>query len=152
MGGEEMSPIANYTTGVEALKTVGEIQGILIAHGAKAIMMNYSDGIVVSLSFIVATSHGDIPIRLPINANAVLKVLQNEKVPQSYANYPQAVRIAWRIVKDWVRAQMAILETEMVKMEQVFLPYMITGDNQTLYEKMVDKGFYLTEGKLDKDV
>jgi hypothetical protein len=68
-------------------------------------------------------------------------------VPPRYANYQQAVRIAWRIVKDWVRAQMAILETEMVRMEQIFLPYMITRDNQTLYEAMVDRGFHLTEGK-----
>ena len=71
-------------------------------------------------------------------------------MPPRYANHQQAVRIAWRIVKDWVRAQMAILETEMVKMEQIFLPYMITNNNQTLYESMVDRGFYLTEGKKDE--
>jgi len=38
----------------------------------------------------------------------------------------------------------------MVKMEQIFLPYMITKNNQTLYESMVDRGFYLTEGKKDE--
>jgi hypothetical protein len=42
---------------------------------------------------------------------------------------------------------MAILETDMVRLEQIFLPYMITPDGKTLYENMVDKGFYLTEGK-----
>jgi hypothetical protein len=144
-------PIANYSTTVDALKTVGEIQGILVAHGARSILMNYGkDGSIESLSFIVETPYGDMPIRLPINARAVLKVLEEQRVPPRYANYPQAVRIAWRIVKDWVRAQMAILETEMVKMEQIFLPYMITKNNQTLYESMVDRGFYLTEGKKDE--
>jgi len=144
-------PIANYSTTVDALKTVGEIQGILVAHGARSILMNYGkDGSIESLSFIVETPYGDMPIRLPINAKAVLKVLEGQRVPPRYANYPQAVRIAWRIVKDWVRAQMAILETEMVKMEQIFLPYMITKNNQTLYESMVDRGFYLTEGKKDE--
>ena len=144
-------PIANYSTTVDALKTVGEIQGILVAHGARSILMNYGkDGSIESLSFIVETPYGDMPIRLPINARAVLKVLEEQRVPPRYANYPQAVRIAWRIVKDWVRAQMAILETEMVKMEQIFLPYMITKNNQTLYESMVDRGFYLTEGKRDE--
>ena len=144
-------PIANYSTTVDALKTVGEIQGILVAHGAKSILMNYGkDGSIESLSFIVETPYGDMPIRLPIDARAVLKVLEKERVPPRYANYQQAVRIAWRIVKDWVRAQMAILETEMVKMEQIFLPYMITKNNQTLYESMVDRGFYLTEGKRDE--
>ncbi|MFQ5906992.1 MAG: hypothetical protein ACE5JA_10545 [bacterium] len=144
-------PIANYSTTVDALKTVGEIQGILVAHGARSILMNYGkDGSIESLSFIVETPYGDMPIRLPIDARAVLKVLEEQRVPPRYANYPQAVRIAWRIVKDWVRAQMAILETEMVKMEQIFLPYMITKNNQTLYESMVDRGFYLTEGKRDE--
>lgn len=144
-------PIANYSTTVDALKTVGEIQGILVAHGARSIMMTYGkDGSIESLSFIVETPYGDMPIRLPINAKAVLKVLEEQRVPPRYANHQQAVRIAWRIVKDWVRAQMAILETEMVKMEQIFLPYMITKNNQTLYESMVDRGFYLTEGKKDE--
>lgn len=143
-------PIANYSTSIEALKTVGEIQGILVGHGAKSILINYGqDGIIESLSFIIGTPFGDMPIKLPVNARAVLKVLENQGVPPRYSNYPQAVRIAWRIVKDWVRAQMAILETEMVVMEQIFLPYMITKDDRTLYETMVDKQFYLTEGKRD---
>lgn len=143
-----MSPIANYTTAVAALKTVGEIQGILVAHGARSILMSYGkDGSIESLSFIVETPYGDMPIRLPINARAVLNVLEEQRVPPRYANYPQAVRIAWRIVKDWVRAQMAILETEMVKMEQIFLPYVIVKDDKTLYEVMKEKSFYLTEGQ-----
>ncbi|MBA7703995.1 hypothetical protein ES703_112792 [subsurface metagenome] len=120
-------PIANYSTSIEAIKTVGEIQGILVGHGAKSILMNYGqDRTIESLSFVIETPYGDMPIKLPVDARAVLKVLEKQGVPPRYANYPQAVRIAWRIVKDWVRAQMAILETEMVKMEQVFLPYMIT--------------------------
>ncbi|GAI93622.1 unnamed protein product, partial [marine sediment metagenome] len=51
-----------------------------------------------------------------------------------YVNRAQAVRIAWRIVKDWTQAQAAIIETEMVKTEQVFLPYAITKDGQTVYD------------------
>ncbi|MBA7639529.1 hypothetical protein ES703_47188 [subsurface metagenome] len=141
-------PIANYSTSVEALKTVGEIQGILVGHGARSILTNYAkDKTIESLSFIVETRHGEIPFRLPVNANAVLKVLEEQGCPPRYANYPQAVRIAWRIVKDWVRAQMALLETEMVRMEQVFLPYMVAKGNKTLFEAMEDKGFYLEEGK-----
>lgn len=140
-------PIANYSTTVEAIKTVGEIQGILIGHGARSILMNYSkDGLVESLSFIVDTPYGDMAIRLPVDPSAVLRVLEKQGVPPRYANYAQVVRIAWRILKDWVRAQMAILETEMVEMEQIFLPYMITKDNKSLYEAMVDHKFYLKEG------
>ena len=135
-------PIANYTTSVDALKSVGEIQGILVGHGATSIMINYAkDKTIESLSFIVETPHGHLPFRLPVNANAVLKVLEEQGCPPRYANYPQAVRVAWRIIKDWVRAQMALLETEMVKIEQVFLPYMMASKNKTLYEVMKDRNF-----------
>ncbi len=64
----------------------------------------------------------------------------------------QAGRVAWRIIKDWVDAQMAIVETEMVTIEQVFLPYMLMKDSgYTLYEAMVNKGFYLPEGRGEND-
>ena len=140
--------IANYTTSVSAIKTVGEIQGILVGHGARSILINYADnGVVESLSFVVKTPYGDMPIRLPTDAKAVLRVMEEQGVPRRYLTYEQAVKVAWRIVKDWVRAQMAILETEMVEMEQIFLPYMMTTDTQTLYEAMVDKKFYLKPGE-----
>lgn len=145
--------LANYSTSVEAIKTIGEIQGILVGHGAKSILTNYSDnGTVENLSFIVITPYGNMPIRLPVNADAVLKVMERDRtIPRHFCNHAQAVRVAWRIIKDWVRAQMAILETEMVRMEQIFLPYMITPNNRTLYETMVDKKFYLKEGKAEED-
>jgi hypothetical protein len=139
--------IANYTTSVSAIKTVGEIQGILVGHGARSILINYAaNGVVESLSFIVKTPYGDMPIRLPTDAKAVLRVMEEQGVPRRYLTDEQAVKVAWRIVKDWVRAQMAILETEMVKMEQIFLPYIMITDAQTLYETMVDKKFLLGEG------
>lgn len=144
--------LLNYTTTIEAAKTVGEIQGILAGHGAKSILVNYGeDGSIEALAFQILTPHGNVGIRLPIDPDAVLKVLTQQnrlgKVPKRYINHAQAVRVAWRIVKDWVAAQMAILETEMVKMEQIFLPYVLTRSGKTLYEEMVDSKFQLAAGK-----
>jgi hypothetical protein len=42
--------------------------------------------------------------------------------------------VAWRITKDWVEAQLAIIESQMVTTAQVFLPYAVTSNGQTLYE------------------
>lgn len=140
-------PIANYSTSVDALKSVGEIQGILVGHGATEILIGYAqDKTIKSLSFMVETPHGLLPFRMPVNALAVQKVLEEQGVDPRYRTYEHAVRVAWRITKDWVRAQMALLETEMVKLEQVFLPYMMAGKDKTLYEAMKDKHFYLPEG------
>jgi hypothetical protein len=40
-------------------------------------------------------------------------------------------------LKDWVGAQMALIEIEMVQLEQVFLPYMvIDSTGTTVYERL----------------
>jgi len=110
--------------------------------------MNYaSDKTVESLSFLIDTPHGEVNIRLPVNPAAVLKVFERDELPPRYCNHEQSVKVAWRILKDWVRAQMAILETEMVRMEQIFLPYMTVEDGQTLYEVFEQKGNLLTRGE-----
>ena len=73
---------------------------------------------------------------------------RDQKVPRRLVSQPQAVRVAWRIVRNWVEAQLAIIETRMVKTEQVFLPYAVTRDGKTLYEH-VEKNpqFLLGDGK-----
>lgn len=143
-----MDRLANYSTAVSAQRTVAEIQEILVKHGAKQILMGYTDGgAIESLSFMAPTPYGNIPIRLPVNIEAILRVLRKQGVPRHLQTREQAVRVAWRILKDWIRAQMAIQETEMVKMEQIFLPYMVTPGQKTLYEAMVEKRFMLGSGK-----
>jgi len=154
-----MSPLANYTTEVSAIKSAGEIQGMLVAHKAKEILIEYGeDGEPISLSFVIKTPKGELPFILPANITRVEAVLikQRRYMPEKwYQNYEptmqkiheQAVRVGWRILRDWVRAQMAILETEMVRLEQIFLPYLVTPSGKSLFEAMDDKGFYLTEGK-----
>ena len=58
--------ILNYTTSVPVHRTISQIQGILVSHGARSIMINYSDDQEPeSLSFLVRTKQGDLPFRLP---------------------------------------------------------------------------------------
>lgn len=125
-------PLLNYTTKIDIYTTIGAIQGLLVKHGAKKILQDYDDsGRIVALSFVIDTPTGIRGIRLPANTNAVMAVLHRQKVKCDYA---QAERVAWRIVKDWVEAQMAILESEMVMMDQIFLPYMVNNQGDTLYD------------------
>lgn len=56
------------------------------------------------------------------------------KIERRYTTYEQAQRVAWRIVKDWVEAQVALIQTEMVTLDQVMLPYMIGVGDKTIYE------------------
>lgn len=125
-------PLLNYTTKVDVFTTLGAIQGQLVKHGAKKIMQDYDDeGRIMALSFLVDTPAGPRGIRLPANVDAVHAVLTRQRVK---CDREQAERVAWRIVKDWVEAQMAILESEMVQMDEIFLPYMVNGSGQTLFQ------------------
>lgn len=125
-------PLLNYTTKVDIYTTLGQIQGQLVKHGAKKILQDYDDGgRITSISFMIDTPFGKRGIRLPANVDAVHKVLIRQKIK---CDREQAERVAWRIVKDWVEAQMAILESEMVQMEEIFLPYMIGASGQTFFE------------------
>ena len=146
--------LLNYTTKIPAAQTAGEVQGILAKHGAKAVMIEYGDdGGAEAMSFQIKRGDDSLGFRLPIEPDKVLKVLQGQhdsgrlRSHQGRPDREQAVKVAWRILKDWIEAQMAYLETQMVTMEQLFLPYMLTRDNKTLYQVMLDRGFYLTEGR-----
>ena len=125
-------PIMNYTTKVDVFATLGEIQGQLVKHGAKKIMQDYdNDGHITALSFLIDTPNGPRGVKLPANVDAVWNALTTQKVK---CDRDQAERVAWRIVKDWVAAQMAILESEMVQLDEIFLPYMLNDKGQTLFQ------------------
>lgn len=144
-----------YTTQIEPSKTIMEIQENLVAHGAKSVMANYTDhGTVEALSFMIMTAEKRVmAIRLPCDPKPVLKVLEIQAsegiIPKRIVSQDQALRVAWRIVKYWVEAQMALLETQMVKMEQVFLPYAIVRNGKTLFEAMKHDNFALLDAKIE---
>jgi hypothetical protein len=138
-------PLLNYTTKIDIFTTLGQIQGMLVKHGARQIMQDYDDeGRVAAVSFTIPTPIGIQAIRLPANVEAVQKVLLKQKVK---CDYEQAERVAWRIVKDWVEAQMAILESEMVTMDEIFLPYMLNREGETVYKLFTNNALLLNEGK-----
>lgn len=124
-------PIKNYTTTVPAAQSVAEIVGALAAHGATRIQQDYDAGRPISIAFVIDTPAGPRGFRLSSSADRVKTVLLRQKVKTDDA---QAERVAWRILRDWVLSQMAILETEMVAMDQVMLPYMVDDQGHTVYE------------------
>lgn len=127
-------PILNYTTKIDSFKTISEINQLLAKAGASAIMTDYDNGYIVALSFKIKLGSNDIAFRLPTDWKPVLRVLEEQRVPRSLQTQEQALRVAWRITKDWIAAQIAFIETQMVTTAQVFLPYAITANGQSLYE------------------
>lgn len=145
--------IKNYTTDVPVNKTVSEIHLLLADHGAKRILFEYgSNSAVTAIIFSIDTPNGEQAVKLPANAERVHEVLRRQKKnPKNRSRTQiddspeQAERVAWRIVKDWLAAQLAILETEMVDVQQVFLPYFADRNGRTLYEAYAS-GTLMLEG------
>lgn len=140
-------PLLNYTTTVAVGRTIGQIQGLLVEAGARQVMTEYDDvGRAMGIAFAVQTAHGPRTFVLPVNSGRVEAVLKRDKVPARYSTPEHAERVAWRIVKDWVEAQLAIIRTEMVTLDQVMLPYMRGEDGQTIYELYVNRQLALPAG------
>lgn len=142
--------LLNYTTKIDPDKTAAEITRCLTQHGAQAIMTEYDPSTtwISALSFKITVNEQTMGFRLPCDWQPVFQILQKDpKVPRANSTKDQAIRTAWRIVKDWVEAQMALVETKMVTTQQVFLPYAVMRDGRTLAEHVsTDPKFLLGGG------
>jgi hypothetical protein len=135
--------ILNYTTQISAEKTVTEIQSMLAKAKAQAIMTEYDpEGVLSALSFRIMTGAGVMTFRLPAKVQKIYQVIvRDRRIAPKLRTREQAARVAWRIMKDWLEAQLAIVTAEMVDLEQVFLPYAQGPDGVTLYESLKDRRF-----------
>ncbi len=136
-----MSAILNYTTSVAADKTVGEIQRILSQHGNIHVLTGYQNGVASNISFRVDTKHGTMSFMLPARIEQVESLLKKSRIPQRLRTREQAARVAWRIIKDWIEAQMALIQAGQVAIEEAFLPFVQDINGETLYSRLSAGGF-----------
>lgn len=143
--------ILNYTTTIAVEKTLGEIMGMLVSHGANSIVTDYERQSPIALSFVIKTQYGEREFCLPANIEHVYAVLVRQcntgKIARRYASREQSARVGWRIVKDWLEAQLAIIEAEMVTLDEVMLPYLRNDEGKTLYQVMSEKHLLLPSGE-----
>lgn len=136
------------TTCVEADKTAGEIVSCLVSHGARQIAMEYNDKKeVVGLQFLLMVCGQPQPFKLPARIDPVFKILNgrrrfsHERALNAVKDRSQATRVAWRQVLRWVQAQMAMIDTGMVEAHEVFSPYWLNQNGQTLFEVLSESKF-----------
>ncbi len=143
-------PLKNYTTRVPANRSVQEIQEMLQAHGASGVLLDYEKGTgrIASVSFKIDFDGKIMGFRLPLKWREAKKVMENQNVRRAFDDEDYVYRVTWRIMRDWVDVQMALIELEMVKLVEIFLPYMIQKNGNTLFENIIiDPSKLLGEGK-----
>ena len=149
--------ILNYTTQIPVEKTISEIEKMLSESGATKILKEFDgDNNIFSISFMLITDKGELPFKLPMNVKAVMQVINNQTkdfkktkygktriIPKKFQNdYDQARRVGWRIIKDWLEAQLALFFLQMVKIEEIFLPYMYNANlGKTMFELLEERNF-----------
>jgi hypothetical protein len=116
----------------------------------KVLPWKFQNGSVKDIYFKIILHNKELPFRLPAKAERVYQSLWGEKQEWEQRRYgegwrQQAERIAWRICKTWLEAQITLINLEQAKLEEVFLPYLVMPSNKTLFEKMEHNQFLLPD-------
>lgn len=150
--------IKNYSTSVPPDKSASQIVALLVRKGATTISQKFNaGGELVAISFVLPTHGVEIPFLLPANVDGVAAVLLRERPWNSKRQikreayvlkiHAEARWTAWRILKDWVEAQIAMIEAGMVETPQVFLPYAVDNSGRTVYQVFVENRLALGDGR-----
>jgi len=139
-----MANLANYSSKASPANSINSIEKMLVQHNAHHISKEYINGEVIGLSFSLVTIQGELPFCLPSNVSNVQVLLRKlrknydrlygqEKTLADHHDLEQAKMTAWANLRDWVRAQLALVETNQVTLDQVFFPY-LQLNGKTVYQ------------------
>jgi len=133
-------PIANYSTDVPAVRTIGQIAGMLVTHGASNVTQHIADGQVIGIEFGIDTEFGWRPYRLPVRIEGVhLALNRDPAVSPRQRTEAHAARVAWRIAHDWLRINLALIDAGMASLPEVMFPYTLVNGQQTAFELYAKK-------------
>lgn len=123
--------LPKYRTRVNYEQTVNEIQIRLRKAGAKKIIFDYDMELPVNITFNYPFKDEMMFFSLPLRFNGVSKLMKQQGIS---GGDDQAINIGWRIMKDWIIAQLALVDAEIAELAEVFLPYAVTKTGETMYE------------------
>lgn len=136
--------IKNYTSSTSVSNIVSAIQKILLQFGATGIGFEYSNnGLITGIMFKIEDKDGNSrAVKVPSQWEKCKEVLVQQGY---YKSDEQAYRTALANIRDWLDAQLALLQTDMVEFRQIFLPYMTNMQGQTVYEYLEQTKYKLLE-------
>lgn len=154
-------PPLNYTTKVPARRTAAECVELLAEAGADAVACQYRERQPVGLSFRLTTPEGPRDFTMPVNVDGVHQMLVKANKAgefrsdgyrvSAYGTRDHAANVAWRVVRDWLEAQLAIIAAEMATLDEVMLPYLQVSPGRTLWEEIRERGQLPAIGGPDGD-
>lgn len=151
--------VKNITTNIAPEKTIMEIEQILARFGAKAILKQYEGRFPIGICFQLETEGGLIPFKLPMKIEQarmiIIQAVNERKLVRKFKWEPllteKALMVGWRIIKDWIYAQLSLIEMNYAQAIEIFLPYIYDNKtSKTFFEKIAQSNFLLALEPPDK--
>lgn len=135
--------IKNYTSSVEASRSMARIEELLVEIGATNINKQYANKICTGITFLLFDQQlqQTLPFHLKAQVEECFTILWRDvKRPRPDTRTlitQQASRTAWKILSDWTEVQCSMILLGQAKPLQMFLPFIYdTKNNETLFDKV----------------
>ncbi|MBK8088906.1 MAG: hypothetical protein IPK31_13715 [Chitinophagaceae bacterium] len=137
--------IKNYTSNIEASKSMARIEELLVEIGATNINKQYANKVCTGITFLLYDQQlqQTLPFHLKAQTEECFLVLWKDVKrprPDTKATLQaQANKTAWKILSDWTEIQCSMILLGQAKPLQMFLPFMYdTKNDETLFDKVTN--------------
>ena len=145
--------IKNYTSTVEASRSMAKIEELLVEIGATNINKQYKDKVCTGITFLLFDQQlqKTLPFHLKAQIEECFSILWKDvKRPRADTRsilQQQANKTAWKILSDWTEIQCSMILLGQAKPLQMFLPFMYDmKTSETLFDKVTNGKINLLPG------
>ena len=135
--------IKNYTSTVDASRSMAKIEELLVEIGATNINKQYNDKICTGITFLLFDQQLQQTLTFHLKAQieeCFLILWKDVKRPRHDTKTilrQQASKTAWKILSDWTEIQCSMILLGQAKPLQMFLPFIYDmKSNETLFDKV----------------
>ena len=133
-------------TTISPTRSVQDIIDEITLRGATQIRQDYGPNkTLLGLYFSIDVNGVMLPVELPARIEPMKALIKREMGPRQRQNEEKiadmATRIVWRQLAAWVRAQMALVDLQLAKTEEVFLPYICVAPGKTIFNVIAERNF-----------
>lgn len=144
--------IKNYTSSVDAVVSMANIERVLVEIGASNINKNYKEKICTGITFLYfdKTINQTLAFHLKAQVIECFNIFWKDRVQKTTAQkegcMKQANITAWKILSDWTEIQCSMILLGQATPLQMFLPFVYdTQNDETFYDK-------ISSGKMNKNL
>ena len=145
--------IKNYTSTIDASRSMAKIEELLVEIGATNINKQYAEKVCIGITFLLFDQQlqKTLPFHLKAQVQECFTILWQEvKRPRSDTRtilQQQANKTAWKILSDWTEIQCSMILLGQAKPLQMFLPFMYDmKTSETLFDKVANGKLNLLTG------